>query len=66
MRSSALKAFVKWLWSKKPHSMVRTTIASGAGFTCPIGPELLTQKVMGLSSVKEATLFPRDRKRACP
>jgi nondiscriminating aspartyl-tRNA synthetase len=31
-----------------------------------IGLERLTQKVMGLSSVKEAALFPRDRKRTRP
>jgi nondiscriminating aspartyl-tRNA synthetase len=31
-----------------------------------IGMERLTQKVLGLSSVKEATLFPRDRKRTRP
>jgi nondiscriminating aspartyl-tRNA synthetase len=31
-----------------------------------IGLERLTQKALGLSSVKEATLFPRDRKRTRP
>jgi nondiscriminating aspartyl-tRNA synthetase len=31
-----------------------------------IGLERLTQKVLGLSSVKEASLFPRDRKRVTP
>ena len=31
-----------------------------------IGMERLTQKIMGLASVKEATLFPRDRKRIRP
>ncbi len=31
-----------------------------------IGLERLTQKILGLSSVKEATLFPRDRKRTRP
>jgi nondiscriminating aspartyl-tRNA synthetase len=31
-----------------------------------IGLERLTQKIMGLASVKEATLFPRDRKRTRP
>jgi nondiscriminating aspartyl-tRNA synthetase len=31
-----------------------------------IGLERLTQKIMGLASVKEATLFPRDRKRVRP
>ena len=31
-----------------------------------IGLERLTQKIMGLESVKEATLFPRDRKRIRP
>ncbi|MCX7040838.1 MAG: aspartate--tRNA(Asn) ligase [Spirochaetes bacterium] len=31
-----------------------------------IGLERLTQKVMGLASVKEAALFPRDRKRTRP
>jgi nondiscriminating aspartyl-tRNA synthetase len=31
-----------------------------------IGLERLTQKVLGLVSVKEATLFPRDRKRVRP
>jgi nondiscriminating aspartyl-tRNA synthetase len=28
--------------------------------------ERLTQKILGLASVKEATLFPRDRKRVRP
>jgi len=31
-----------------------------------IGLERLTQKILGLASVKEATLFPRDRKRTRP
>jgi nondiscriminating aspartyl-tRNA synthetase len=31
-----------------------------------IGLERLTQKILGLSNVKEATLFPRDRKRTRP
>ena len=31
-----------------------------------IGLERLTQKILGLASVKEATLFPRDRKRIRP
>lgn len=31
-----------------------------------IGLERLTQKLMGLASVKEASLFPRDRKRTRP
>ena len=31
-----------------------------------IGMERLTQKLLGLASVKEATLFPRDRKRVRP
>jgi nondiscriminating aspartyl-tRNA synthetase len=31
-----------------------------------IGLERLTQKLLGLASVKEATLFPRDRKRTRP
>ena len=31
-----------------------------------IGLERLTQKILGLSSVKEASLFPRDRKRVTP
>jgi nondiscriminating aspartyl-tRNA synthetase len=31
-----------------------------------IGLERLTQKILGLTSVKEATLFPRDRKRIRP
>jgi len=31
-----------------------------------IGLERLTQKILGLSSVKEASLFPRDRKRVDP
>ncbi len=31
-----------------------------------IGMERLTQKILGLASVKEATLFPRDRKRTRP
>jgi hypothetical protein len=35
-----------------------------AGFA--IGPERLTQKVLGLANVKEACLFPRDRRRVRP
>jgi nondiscriminating aspartyl-tRNA synthetase len=41
-------------------------------FGCPphggfaIGLERLTQKILGLFSVKEASLFPRDRKRVAP
>ncbi len=41
-------------------------------FGCPphggfaIGLERLTQKILGLSNVKEAALFPRDRKRIHP
>lgn len=31
-----------------------------------IGLERITQKIIGLSNVKEATLFPRDRKRVAP
>ena len=31
-----------------------------------IGLERITQKILGLGSVKEATLFPRDRKRTRP
>jgi nondiscriminating aspartyl-tRNA synthetase len=31
-----------------------------------IGLERLTQKILGLANVKEATLFPRDRKRVRP
>ncbi|QQO10908.1 aspartate--tRNA(Asn) ligase [Breznakiella homolactica] len=31
-----------------------------------IGCERLTQKILGLASVKEASLFPRDRKRTAP
>jgi nondiscriminating aspartyl-tRNA synthetase len=31
-----------------------------------IGMERLTQKILGLASVKEASLFPRDRKRTRP
>ncbi len=31
-----------------------------------IGCERLTQKILGLSNVKEASLFPRDRKRTSP
>ncbi|MDR0908889.1 MAG: aspartate--tRNA(Asn) ligase [Spirochaetaceae bacterium] len=31
-----------------------------------IGAERLTQKILGLASVKEASLFPRDRKRVEP
>jgi len=31
-----------------------------------IGLERLTQKILGLSNVKEASLFPRDRKRVRP
>ena len=41
-------------------------------FGCPphggfaIGLERLTQKILGLANVKEASLFPRDRKRTTP
>jgi nondiscriminating aspartyl-tRNA synthetase len=41
-------------------------------FGCPphggfaIGLERLTQKILGLGNVKEASLFPRDRKRTSP
>lgn len=31
-----------------------------------IGLERITQKILGLANVKEATLFPRDRKRVSP
>jgi nondiscriminating aspartyl-tRNA synthetase len=31
-----------------------------------IGCERLTQKILGLANVKEASLFPRDRKRVEP
>jgi hypothetical protein len=31
-----------------------------------IGLERLTQKVLGLANVKEACLFPRDRRRVRP
>jgi nondiscriminating aspartyl-tRNA synthetase len=31
-----------------------------------IGCERLTQKILGLANVKEASLFPRDRKRVTP
>lgn len=31
-----------------------------------IGLERITQKILGLSNIKEATLFPRDRKRTSP
>jgi nondiscriminating aspartyl-tRNA synthetase len=31
-----------------------------------IGLERLTQKILGLSNIKEATLFPRDRRRVSP
>jgi nondiscriminating aspartyl-tRNA synthetase len=31
-----------------------------------IGCERLTQKLLGLANVKEASLFPRDRKRVNP
>ncbi|MDR1957170.1 MAG: aspartate--tRNA(Asn) ligase [Treponema sp.] len=31
-----------------------------------VGCERLTQKILGLSNVKEASLFPRDRKRIAP
>lgn len=31
-----------------------------------VGCERLTQKILGLSNVKEASLFPRDRKRVVP
>jgi nondiscriminating aspartyl-tRNA synthetase len=31
-----------------------------------VGCERLTQKILGLGNVKEASLFPRDRKRVSP
>ena len=31
-----------------------------------IGLERITQKILGLANIKEATLFPRDRKRVSP
>ena len=31
-----------------------------------IGLERITQKILGLANIKEATLFPRDRKRVAP
>jgi len=31
-----------------------------------IGLERITQKILSLANVKEATLFPRDRKRISP
>ena len=31
-----------------------------------IGLERVTQKVLGLANIKEATLFPRDRRRVSP
>jgi nondiscriminating aspartyl-tRNA synthetase len=31
-----------------------------------IGLERITQKILGLGNVKEASLFPRDRKRITP
>ncbi len=31
-----------------------------------LGLERITQKILGLSNIKEATLFPRDRKRVSP
>jgi nondiscriminating aspartyl-tRNA synthetase len=31
-----------------------------------IGLERLTQKILGLANIKEASLFPRDRKRIEP
>jgi nondiscriminating aspartyl-tRNA synthetase len=31
-----------------------------------IGLERLTQKILGLANVKEASLFPRDRRRVRP
>jgi nondiscriminating aspartyl-tRNA synthetase len=31
-----------------------------------IGLERITQKILGLQNVKEASLFPRDRKRVRP
>jgi nondiscriminating aspartyl-tRNA synthetase len=31
-----------------------------------IGCERLTQKILGLANVKEASLFPRDRRRISP
>ncbi len=41
-------------------------------FGCPphggfaLGLERITQKILGLNNIKEATLFPRDRKRIAP
>ena len=31
-----------------------------------IGLERLTQKILGLANIKEASIFPRDRKRTTP
>ena len=31
-----------------------------------IGLERITQKILGLANIKEATLFPRDRNRLAP
>ncbi|MFW6344251.1 MAG: amino acid--tRNA ligase-related protein, partial [Sediminispirochaetaceae bacterium] len=31
-----------------------------------IGLERLTQKILGLANIKEASLFPRDRRRVSP
>ena len=33
---------------------------------CGLGLERLTQKIIGLNNVKEATLFPRDINRLAP
>ncbi|MDR1565723.1 MAG: aspartate--tRNA(Asn) ligase [Treponema sp.] len=45
-------------------SLLRYGCPPHGGFA--IGLERLTQKILGLSSVKEASLFPRDRKRVEP
>ncbi|MDR3249313.1 MAG: aspartate--tRNA(Asn) ligase, partial [Treponema sp.] len=45
-------------------SMLKYGCPPHGGFA--IGLERLTQKILGLSNVKEASLFPRDRKRVTP
>jgi nondiscriminating aspartyl-tRNA synthetase len=71
-RQHDYKAFVEALpkFGLKPENM--SGYLEILKYGCPphggfaIGCERLTQKILGLGSVKEASLFPRDRKRVEP
>jgi lysyl-tRNA synthetase class II len=52
-------------WAAKEHGVdLQVGCPPHGGFA--IGLERLTQKVLGLANVKEACLFPRDRRRVRP